>query len=93
MEALKVKVDFKKPSSCSIPESSKICLLHNDYKYPFRLKKRDIIQLQTFVEVNEFLLTCKIILTEAEGWGQYWFCRSIINCILLHNDYKYPYFS
>jgi len=23
----------------------------------------------------EFLLTCKIILTE--GWGQYWFCRSI----------------
>jgi hypothetical protein len=25
----------------------------------------------------EFLLTYKIILTEAEGWGQYWFCRSI----------------
>jgi len=26
---------------------------------------------------REFLLTCKIILTEAEGWGQCWFCRSI----------------
>ena len=25
----------------------------------------------------EFLLTCKIMLTEAEGRGQYWFCRSI----------------
>jgi len=25
----------------------------------------------------EFLLTCKIILTESFGFGQYWFCRSI----------------
>jgi len=25
----------------------------------------------------EFLLTCKILLTEPEGWGQYWVSRSI----------------
>ena len=31
MDVLKVKVDFKKPNSGSIPESPKICLLHSDF--------------------------------------------------------------
>jgi hypothetical protein len=44
----------------------------------------------------EFSLTCKIILTEPEGWGQYWFCRSIkkikftdtkaCNCFITYNN-------
>jgi hypothetical protein len=41
----------------------------------------------------EFLLTCKITLTEAEGWGQYWFCRSTKTMAAPEPEKKYHLFS